>query len=119
MHGLPTDGIVQHLKNTAHREIELDEVNPEFGISQRARLIVSVAKCCAVRVDVVEFYNPLPNRRTDPTAIPLFNLPDALAQRVLELLHSANDLEVQLQRVTISRSKSGFKTRQGSVNKAP
>ena len=95
------DRIFQHFENAAHREFELDEVNPKLGMFERARLIVGVADCCSIQVDLVEFDNRLPNRRTDPTAIPLFNLPDALAQRVLELHHFANDLEVQLKRVTI------------------
>jgi len=97
----PEDGIIQHPENKTHRKVELHKVNPELRVFQRARLIVGVAKCCPARIDVIEFDNPLPYRRRDSLVMPLFNPENASLQRMYEVADLANQLEIQLQRVTI------------------
>lgn len=74
--------MIESLKHTAHRVFELHEVNPIFCVPQRASLVVGVAERGPVRVDFVEFDDPLSYRRADLLPVTFFDATDAALQRV-------------------------------------
>ena len=57
--------MIQTFKNALHRVFEMDEVNPVFRISQRAGFVIGVPEGSAARVELVEFDDPLPDRKRD------------------------------------------------------
>jgi hypothetical protein len=61
--------VIEAFKNPAHRVFEMHEINPVFRVSQRAGLVVGVAKCGPTWVEPVEFDDPLPDGRGDLLAV--------------------------------------------------
>ena len=58
--------MIQTFKNALHRVFEMDEVNPVFRIYLSVlSFVIGVPEGSAARVELVEFDDPLPDRKRD------------------------------------------------------